>query len=76
METVCVSKLRENLVSFLKQVEQGEDIIITSRGRRVARLAPLGNKMKKAREALQQLRKNAVVGDVISPVGEKWEGME
>jgi prevent-host-death family protein len=76
METVRVSKLREHLVSFLKRVELGEDIIITSRGRRVARLVPLGDKMKKAREALQQLRKNAVVGDVISPVGEKWEVIE
>ncbi|MDI6761872.1 MAG: type II toxin-antitoxin system prevent-host-death family antitoxin [Thermodesulfobacteriota bacterium] len=76
METVRVSKLREHLVSFLKRVELGEDIIITSRGRRVARLVPLGDKMKKAREALQQLRKNAVVGDVISPVGERWEVIE
>jgi hypothetical protein len=30
--------------------------------------------MKKARETLQQLRKNAVVGDVISPVGESRMG--
>ncbi len=76
METVRVSKLREHLVSFLKRVELGEDIIITSRGRRVARLVPLEDRMKKAREALQQLRKNAVVGDVISPVGERWEVIE
>ena len=76
METVRVSKLREHLVSFLKRVELGEDIIITSRGRRVARLVPLGDKMKKAREDLQQLRKNAVVRDIISPVGERWEAIE
>jgi len=73
METVRVSKLREHLVSFLKRVERGEDIIITSRGHRVARLVPLEDKMKKARETLQQLRKNAVMGDVISPVGERWK---
>lgn len=76
METVRVSKLREHLVSFLKRVERGEDIIITSRGHRVARLVPLDDKMKKAREALQQLRKNAVVDDVISPVGERWKVIE
>jgi len=76
METVGVSKLREHLVSFLKRVELGEDIIITSRGHGVARLVPLGDKMKKARETLRQLRKNAVVGDVISPVGERWEVIE
>jgi prevent-host-death family protein len=40
METVRVSKLREHLVWFLKRVERGEDIIITSRGHRVARLVP------------------------------------
>ena len=76
MEAVHVSKLRENLVSFLKRVESGEDIIITSRGRSVAKLVPLDDRMKKAREALQQLGKSAVVGDVISPVGEEWEAMK
>lgn len=73
MEMVRVSQLREHLVSFLKRVERGEDIIITSRGHRVARLVPLEDKMKKARKTLQQLRENAVVGDVTSPLGERWE---
>lgn len=76
METVGVSKLRENLMVFLKKVQNGETIIITSRGCEMARLVPLENKMEKSRKILQQLRKNAIVGDILSPIGEKWEAME
>ena len=76
METVGVSKLRENLITFLKKVEAGESIKITSRGREVAKLVPLENKMREARKALKRLRKTAIVGDVISPVGADWEVMK
>ncbi len=72
MEMVRVSTFRENLMHFLKRVESGQSILITSRGRNVAKLVPLEDRMKKAREALQSLRKNAIVGDVISPVEEEW----
>ncbi len=75
MKTVAVSKLRQNLVMYLKKVENGESIAITSRGRKVARLAPLENKMQNARKALARLRKNAFVGDVVSPIGEEWDVM-
>ena len=45
METVGVSKLRENM-------------------------------MESARKALEELRKTAFVGDVLSPITEDWEAME
>ena len=73
METVGVNTLRKNLSVFLKKVEKGESIAITSQGHEVALLVPPGNKMKKARKALDELRKTAFVGDVITPVTEDWE---
>ena len=36
METIAVSKLRENMVLFLKKVQQGKSIAITSRGNEIA----------------------------------------
>jgi len=76
METVGISRLREHLMMFLKKVQNGETITITSRGCEIARLVPLEDKMEESRKILQQLRKNAVVGDILSPIGKKWEAME
>ncbi len=76
MEAVGITVFRANLMDFIKRVQKGEAIIITSRGRQVARLVPPIDKREKAREALKKLRKTAVVGDVLSPVDEEWESMQ
>ena len=67
MEKVAVSRLRENLMIFLKKVENGESVIITSRGKEVAKLVPLEDDMKDSRKNLRQLGKSAVIGDILSP---------
>ncbi|NTV68105.1 MAG: type II toxin-antitoxin system prevent-host-death family antitoxin [Chlorobaculum sp.] len=76
MERVAVSEFRANLLGFLKRVERGEGITLTSRGREVARIMPPENKRDVARAALEELRKKAAVGDVLAPVGEEWEAMK
>lgn len=76
METIAVSKLRENMVLFLKKVQQGKSIAITSRGNEIAMLVPIENKMEASKNALKQLRKTAVVGDVVSPIEEDWKAMK
>ncbi|MCK4764385.1 MAG: type II toxin-antitoxin system Phd/YefM family antitoxin [Candidatus Aminicenantes bacterium] len=73
MDTVGVNYLRKNLTTFLRKVEKGESIVITSRGHEVALLVPPKKKMEKARRILEELRKTAFVGDVISPVTGDWE---
>lgn len=73
---MAASKLREILKVFLKKVEIGESITVTSRGRQVAMLVPIGNKRKVSKRSLKQLRKNAVIGDILSPTGEKWKAMK
>ncbi len=76
METIAVSKLRENMVLFLKKVQQGKSITITSRGNEIAMLVPIEKKMEASKNALKQLRKTAVVGDVVSPIEEDWKAMK
>lgn len=76
MEKVAVSRLRENLMVFLKKAENGDSVTITSRGREVAKLVPLENKMKESRKVLRQLGKEAILGDILSPLNEKWKAMK
>lgn len=73
MEKVAVSKFRANLVGFLKRVEKGEVITLTSRGHEVAKIIPPDDISKNARNALKKLRKTAFVGDVLSPIEDEWE---
>lgn len=76
MEKVAVSKFRANLVGFLKRVEKGEVIALTSRGHEVAKIIPPDNKSENARNALKELRKTAIIGDVLSPIEEEWEALK
>jgi prevent-host-death family protein len=73
METIAASKLRENLMKILKQIEKGSSILITSRGRPVAQLNPPPGAAKQARDALADLSRTAVIGDIVSPIDEPWE---
>jgi prevent-host-death family protein len=75
MESIGVSKLRENMLMFLNKVQQGESITITSRGTEIAMLIPIETQKEVARNALKQLRKTAVVGDVVSPIEEDWKAL-
>jgi len=76
METIAISKLRANLMKVLKRIEHGSSITITSRGKEVAKLVPLDYNRKNAQKRLKELRKTAVLHDVISPVDEDWEVMK
>ncbi len=73
MEKVAVSEFRANLVGFLKRVEKGEIIALTSRGHEIAKLVPPDDRVKEARNALKKLQQTAVIGDIISPIDEEWE---
>jgi len=42
-ETVGVRELRQNLSKYLERVKAGENLVVTERGREVARLVPSGD---------------------------------
>jgi prevent-host-death family protein len=76
MEKVGISTLRQNLSIFLKKVQKGQVITITSRGHEMARLVPVEDNREKSREILRELGKNASIGDILSPIYEDWEAMK
>ena len=75
MLRVSVSDLRQNLPAFLKRVQAGEQLQITSRGRVIARLAPERDPAEEARQWLLTLRDRVCLGDVVSPSSDLvWSG--
>lgn len=70
---VKVTDLRNDLPTYLKAVQAGEELSIESRGKIIARLVPDRGAEEAARERLRALRSKVRVGDVISPVEEPWE---
>ncbi len=75
MDTIAVSKLRANIMKYLKDIEYGKSFDITSRGKVVAKLIPPDYEKKVAKNRLKELRKTAVIGDIISPIDEDWEAV-
>ena len=75
MPDVNITELRQKLPGYLKQVERGEEIAVTVRGRVIARIVPEGpvNARVQARARLADLRGRTALGDVLSPTGERWE---
>jgi prevent-host-death family protein len=57
---------------LLDEVQQtGKEIVITKRGKPVARVVPAGDELPKS---FGRLRGSGVIlGDIISPIGEVWD---
>ena len=72
MKPVKVTDFRAHLPKYLANVEAGETVTVLSRGKPIARLVPAVGAAENAREKLAALRKQARIGDVISPLGVKW----
>ncbi|MBC7543867.1 MAG: type II toxin-antitoxin system prevent-host-death family antitoxin [Candidatus Sericytochromatia bacterium] len=73
MTEITVSDLRQHLPAYLRRVQDGEELAITSHGRVIARLVPDQDPHVAAKARLAKLRARATVGDVESPIGEDWE---
>ena len=73
MQEIKVTELRSKLPAYLRKVRDGEELLLTSRGKAIARLVPVVDKRLSAREQLALLRDKCRIGDVVSPLGERWE---
>ena len=73
MKEVNVTELRNKLPAYLGQVKAGEELLLTSRGRVIAKVVPIGDERNNARQQLAILRKKCRIGDVVSPLDEQWE---
>ena len=68
MIRVSVSDLRQNLPAYLKRVQAGEQLQITSRGRVIARIEPERDPAEDARQWLLELRDRVSLGDVVQGI--------
>lgn len=73
MLEVSVTTFRNHIPDYLGKVRNGENIVLTSRGKVIARLLPPEDECLKARQRLSELRAISRIGDVVSPLDEKWE---
>jgi len=76
MLNVTISEFRANLLKYLKIVQHGEKINVTSKGESLATLSPPISQFSTARQKLKKLAKTARIHDVLSPVENDWESME
>ena len=73
MESVNISEFRANLLNYLKKVQEGDEILVTSHGEALATLVPPIDKNRKAKAKLKSLAKQAVIHDITSPIEEQWD---
>jgi prevent-host-death family protein len=55
MISVGIKEIKDNLSRYLSSVKQGEEVVITERGRPIARIIKEGPTKKSIRSALSQL---------------------
>ena len=60
MKIVTVSKLKVYLSQYLNQVKAGNEVLITDRGKPVARLVPI-SRTKAAKESLTRMEKQGLI---------------
>jgi prevent-host-death family protein len=64
MISVGIKELKNNLSRYLRSVKKGDEVLITERGRTIARIVPKNQKKKSTREALSALVEK---GSVVLP---------
>lgn len=73
MSDISVSELRKHLPKYLKAVQRGETVTITSHGTPIAELHGTVDRKREAADKLAHCRRKARIDDVITPVGEDWD---
>ena len=68
MVKVAVSEFRTHMSKYLMYVLEGQEILLTSRGKEIAELRPPVNRQEAAKEKLARIAATAQIGDIISPV--------
>ena len=60
MKTATVSKLKAFLSSYLRQVKAGEEVLVTERGRPIAKLSPPINSTRLPEQLVQMEREGLI----------------
>lgn len=75
MHSVNVTKLSLHLRSYLEQVQQGEEIVVTLDGKTIARIVPDNPHSKRdtALKCMESLRSAVRVGDSLAQSDSAWD---
>ncbi|MEX2516783.1 MAG: type II toxin-antitoxin system prevent-host-death family antitoxin [Gammaproteobacteria bacterium] len=73
MKTVNISDFRANLLKYLENVSEGQQITVTTNGRVLATISPPTEMRETAKSQLAGLAATARVHDVTSPVQVDWD---
>lgn len=66
MEEVTVKEARNKISALLDKTEKGEDVLILRRGKKVARLVPVGDGVKRLPDLSGFRESITVKGDALS----------
>jgi len=63
-------------LNYLKRAQQGEEIVVTSHGKTIARIIPDRQESERevAAKRLEALRGTVIAGDILAPLDEEWTG--
>jgi prevent-host-death family protein len=73
MLTINISDFRANLLKYLQQANQGEQIMVTTNGKLIATITAPVQQKQLAKEQLNNLSESAKLKDVTSPVDSQWD---
>lgn len=73
MVAIGISEFRANMSAILQRVQNGEIISLLVHDTEVAKLVPPDYARLAARQQLEELRRTAVVGDLLSSLDESWD---
>jgi len=68
MTLAAVSELKASLSEYLRRVKAGEDVVVTDRGRPIARLSPISVASQGDDQRLDALERSGVVRRGAGPV--------
>lgn len=60
MKTTAISELKAHLSDYLKQVKSGNEVLVTDRGKPVARIVPISSKTL-SRESFSRMEKEGLI---------------
>ena len=69
---VEIHEFEADMITFLELVKGGEIVGLVDHGVEVACLVPPEFTQVGAQQALEGLRKTAVIGDALTPIDTKW----
>lgn len=76
METVNISDFRAHLLKYLQKAQRGKTILVSSHGKPVATISAPIDQQSQATQTLEQIAKQAIIGDILSPTGEQWNTLQ